>query len=370
MRSVADRGPAIKLRTLALVAVAAVVAMIGAAVVPDILATDPALPSRVSATPPQAFTITYHVTAGDATTTEVLAVRRPFASRLVVHEGDSTKGQVLSQRASDLGVLATTSGTQWGRLVVPPALASGDLRPDAVLASAVGSKVLRDLGPSSVAGRACRTYVAATTVSAGTLEAPGNDERAEVCIDAAGLVLQERWTIDSKVVRTRRAVALRFDADDLTVPQGTALPGGGLLNKLADDAPIPFPVALSFGTFPTGFTHVGRYAVVPPDLSPTRGSDAPKTTKVATVTDVWARGADVLILDQGAASGVDPFVTSSIAAPVDLPGFASSRLVLDLRATEIRIRLDDGGFVRVAGTLPPEELVALARTLEAKGAAK
>lgn len=367
MTSVANRGPAIKLRTLAFVAIAAVVAMIAAAVVPDLLEADPALPSSVSATPSTRFTITYRVTAGDSTTTEVLSVHRPFASRLVVHEGDTTKGRVLSQRASDLGVLATTSGGEWGRLVVPPALASGDIRPDAVLAAAVGSKVMRDVGPSSVAGRKCHAYVAGTTVSGGTLEQLSGNERAEVCIDASGLVLQERWTIDGKVVRTRRAVALSFDSADFTVPDGSVLPGSGLVNKLADDAPIPFPIMVTIGTFPSGFTHVGRYAVVPPDLTPTRDADAPKTTKVATVTDVWTRGADVLLLDQGAASGVDPFVPSAVAAPLDLPGFASSRLVLDLRATEIRIRLDDGGFVRLSGTISPEELVAIAGSLELKG---
>lgn len=364
MRSIADRGPAIRLRTLSIVAIGAAAVVTGAAVVPDLLGDDPSLPTDVAASAPRRFTITYRVVTGEAETTEVLTVQRPFASRLVVHEGASTKGRVLSERASSLGLLGTSSGARWGRLVVPPAPASADLRPDVALAAAVGSHLVDDLGPATVLGRPCRRYAVGTTVSGGTLTPIKEGERAEVCIDASGLLLEERWTIKGELVRTRRAVALTSGGTEpLDVPAGQPLTGSGLLTRLADNAPVPFAESVTMRV-PEGFAHEGRFAVVPPDLSlqdqQTQKESAPK---IATVTDVWTRGADLLILDQGAATGADPFAPSEVAAPLDLPGFASARLVLDLRASEVRVRLADGGFVRIAATLPPDELIAIARSL-------
>ncbi len=157
-KTLAQRGPAIRLRTLSLAALGTAVVVTGAAVVPELFSDDAALPSDVGVDIPRHFTITYLVKAGNAVTTDVLTVQRPFASHLTTHAGDSTKGRVLSQRASALGVLATSSGGPWGRLVVPPALASADLRPDAALEAAVGAGIVEDLGPTTVGGRACRRY--------------------------------------------------------------------------------------------------------------------------------------------------------------------------------------------------------------------
>ena len=365
-KTIAQRGPAIRLRTLSLAALGTAVVVTGAAVVPELFSDDDALPSDVGVDTPLSYTITYLVKAGNAVTTDVLTVQRPFASHLTTHAGDSANGRVLSQRASELGVLATSSGGAWGRLVVPPAVATADLRPDAALDAAVGAGIVKDLGASSVGGRACRRYATATSIAAGTLEVPKREERAEVCIDAVGIVLEERWVIDGEEVRTKRATALSFDRGArLRVPDGSLLPGSGDLRQLADNAASPFSNTVTVGAVPEGFEHVGRYAVVPPDLSVDRNANSSAAAKLATITDVWVRGADTLIVDQGATTGGDPFARTEIAAPVNLEmaGLGDAVLVLDLRASEIRIRLDDGGFVRVAATLPPEDLMAVARSL-------
>jgi len=336
--------------------------------VPDLLADDGGLPTEIGGEAPLAYSITYRVEAGDTVTTDVLTVQRPFRSRLTTHEGGSTGGRVLSERASALGVLATSSGGPWGRLVVPPAVASADLRPDAALAAAIAAGLVEDLGSGEVGGRACHRYATATSVASGTLLEPTDHERAEVCIDAVGLVLSERWELDGSVVRTKRAVALSFDdVTDLEVPDGTELDGGGQLERLDDGAASPFPNSLAIGALPPGFDHVGRYAVVPPDLSaePDAPSSAPK---VATITDVWQRGPDLLILDQGASLGPEPFPATEVDVPVRLAtaGLDDAALVLDLRASEIRIHTEDGGFVRLSATLPPDELISIARSLAAE----
>lgn len=368
-RSLVQRGPAVRLRTLSLAALGTAVAVTGVAVVPDLLGGGDGLPSEVGSEAPLAYAITYRVEAGDTVTTEVLTVERPFRSRLTTHEGGSTQGRILSERSSDLGVLATSSGGPWGRLVVPPAPASADLRPDVALAAAVTAGLVDDLGAGTVGGRACRRYRTATSVAGGTLLEPLSGEHAEVCIDAVGLVLSERWELDGSVVRTKRAVALSFDDDpDLVVPAGDELDGSGQVERVADDAPSPFPDRFAIGALPAGFELVGRYAVVPPDL--TARPDEPATApEVATITDVWRRGADLLILDQGASVGPDPFPATQAGTPVRLadPGLDDATLVLDLRANEVRIRTEDGGFVRVSATLPPDELVAVARSLAPEG---
>jgi len=374
--TIAQRGPAIRLRTLSIAAIGTVVVATGAAVLPDLLSDDNVLPSEVGADVPMRFAVTYRVKAGATVTTDVLRVQRPFGSHLTTYEGDSTDGRVLSQRASGLGVLATSSGRAWGRLVVPPAMATADLRPDATLAAAVDSGLVADLGAASIGGRPCRRYATATSVAAGTLEAPHSGERAEVCIDAVGILLEERWELEGEEVRSKRAVALfldyKHDDDDLSVPPGETLTGSGDLRQVADDTPVPFATSATVGEVPEGFDHLGRYAVVPPDLSVREPNTTnPAGPGVATITDVWTRGADVLIVDQGASTGRDPFPPTDVGAPVDLmaPGLQSAILVLDLRSSEVRVRLADGGFVRVAATLPPDELMAVARSLTfAKGA--
>lgn len=366
-RALAQRGPAIRLRTLSLAALGTAVAVTGVAVAPDLLSDEGTLPADVAAAAPGSYTITYRVDAGGTVTTEVLTVQRPFAAHVRVHDGSSTRGRVLSERASALGVLATTSGGGWGHLVVPPAPATGDLRADAVVAAAREAGILTDLGEGSVGGRPCRRYEAATTIAGGTLVPLRGGERAVVCLDAAGLLLDERWEIDGEVVRTRRAVDLRIGSPGdpaIAVPEGEELTGSGQLRRLADDSPLPFPTAYRLAAIPEGFVLVGRYAVVPPDLDPSPAA-GPAEPRVATVTDVWTRGADVLLLDQGASTGPDPFSPSAVAAPVALgvAGVEEASVVLDLRATEVRLRLADGAFARVAGTLPPEDLLVLARSL-------
>jgi hypothetical protein len=364
--TLAQRGPQIRLGTLTLAALGTAALIGGVAVVPDLLSEEGFLPSDVGNAAPLGYTITYRIESGDTVTTQVLSVRRPFGSRLSLHAGDDPEGWILSERASDLGVLATSSGGPWGHIVVPPALASADLRTDAVLDAAVETGLFEDLGEGSVGGRPCHRYRAASSLGGGTLAEPTPGEHADVCIDAAGLLLEEEWTVDGEVAITKRAVALDLDLPrdgDLVVPDGDEVPGSGDLREIGDDDP-PFAVSADLEVLPEGFEHVGRYAVVPPDLTPDHDPLAPPSAAtVATITDVWVRGADVIVLDQGATTAELPFPRSEVAAPADIGGF-DAEVVLDLRATEVRIVLGDGGFVRVSATLPPDEVVALAQSLQ------
>jgi hypothetical protein len=90
----------------------------------------------------------------------------------------------------------------------------------------------------------------------------------------------------------------------------------------------------------------------------------PGTPGVALYTDVWQRGPDLLLLDQGAQdTGAPPFDASTKVGSTSVPNVGAADLALDDHLAEVRFTRPDGGFARLAGTLPPQELVQLAATL-------
>jgi hypothetical protein len=72
----------------------------------------------------------------------------------------------------------------------------------------------------------------------------------------------------------------------------------------------------------------------------------------------------VLLLDQGATvSGAPPFDSRSTLGPLEVPGIGRADLAVDLRIAEVRFTRAQGGFARLAGTLDPKDLVAIADTI-------
>lgn len=313
------------------------------------------------------YTIVYETRYADGDpVTERLRVERPFRSWV-------TSGA--SERATDAGTLSTSSdGDRWLTIEVPIATAGGDLRPHLVLDQAVADGLVEALDTRTVGDRECRAYRLGGPVSAGTLTPVGTvpGERADVCIDSLGLVLQETWWVDDAVVRTRTAVDI-----DVGVTAGVPSPvpgdavvlpfedGGGAVEVIDPEAETGFVEQWRPARLPSGFVFVDRWAVVPPALEARGPAGVPRTSELALVTDAWRRGPDLLVIDQGAARpGVGPpWDTDAAGTTVDLGAVGSGTLVLDLRMSEVRIRRPDDGFVRVAGTLPPDDLVAIARSL-------
>ncbi|HVM51882.1 MAG TPA: hypothetical protein VM262_01675 [Acidimicrobiales bacterium] len=319
---------------------------------------------------PTAYRITYEVVTGGVPSTEVHTVRRPFQSRIEV--GRAT-------RVSDAGVLATTSdGASWVRIEVPLALAGGDLRPDAVLDDALAAGVVEVVGTRRVAGRPCRVVAFGGPVGGGTLTPVGAvaGESVEACIDGAGLVLAESWSVAGVVRREREAV--RVEVGEVLGPVGDDVfgvpasastlsfgDGGGSVRAVAPGEDPGFTERWQ-ATVPAGFEHAGRWHVLPPAVGAPVDPTVPRAADVALVTDVWVRGPDLVLVDQGAVvgGGPPPWDDRPWGEPVDLGALGPGELVFDLRLSEVRVVRGDGGFVRVAGTLPPAELVAVARSLE------
>jgi hypothetical protein len=311
--------------------------------------------------PPDTYAITYRVEelVGDRvrTSTATLTVDRPFRSRLETRDG----GTVVSLRVADFGYSGAKSERASALVVTAaPAAASGDVRTE-LLVEGAGREVRR------VAGAVCQVHRFGAPLLAGEV-APGDD--VDECIDGDGLILEE--IVRSSGVITRRWVAAsighspRVDDADFRLSDVKPLPtaeGGGSVQAVDPTSAPP-------GTFwqldepPPGFTRRGRYAVVPPQSA---RADDPETRSqvVAGVVDVFTRGPDVLLIDQGGTLGqVPPFGTQPGSDLVDLGALAKTGEWFPTpTGAEVRALIPPGRYVKVSGSLPADDLIAIARSL-------
>lgn len=320
------------------------------------------------------YRATYAVTTPDATTTEEVEVARPLASRIVVRNAE---GAVTSERWSAEGLLVTRSaGADAVSLAVALAPAAGDQRLDRTGAALVEAGHLEAGKVRTVRGRTCTPYAERSALATLPDGADVTDARpvqavVERCVDTEGIVLEERWsTPEGRRLLTKRIDELATDDDlelDLDAPDAEPLAaeqGNGAVRRVADDEAPPFAERFSLPD-PAGFDHRGRFAVVPPRV----GTDTPAAADLALYTDVWTRGPDLLLLDQGAGrNGATPFAPGTVLGPLTLAGLGPAELAGDLRGLEVRVTRPDGGFVRLAGTVPLDELLRLADELRTEDA--
>lgn len=304
------------------------------------------------------------------TTTERVWVHRPFQSRIEVHTGPPPGQRRLSVRQSAFGVLTSRSrNAEPLNIAAPPSLASGDLRIDVALAAAVEDRTILRRERREVFGRDCQVYRAGGPVFAGDLDkyTPPGNEYADFCIDRNGIVVEEVWYLKEELIRRRVAVEVDIDPSierkvfDIDVPEN---PGAfrGRVERIgsagAGEGLWVLPKA------PKGFEALGRYGVVISSAAvPNPGGQQPGPGPSST-TDVYVRGPDLLVVDQ------DPSLVrlvqqeSRAQRSVRLPNLRDAKLIIDARMSEVRGVSRDGSVVRIFGTLPPSELLDLARELE------
>ena len=201
------------------------------------------------------------------------------------------------------------------------------------------------------------------------------DEHADFCVDGDGLLLEEAWTSGGRVIRRKLATAVRLDhrlTEDLLRHEGTPESprnGGGALRAVE---PSSHPPGTSFlpTTVPDGFTLHGRYAVFPPQPNLTSGlsTEEERDRLRTSIVDVWTRGPDLLLVDQGGTLGnVDVFSRDPSAERTVVGGAfggTEADAIVGFRMNELRILRERGAWVRVRGTVPFDDLVAVAQGLE------
>lgn len=316
---------------------------------------------------PPGYRITYRVRFVDSESTEVLEVAAPFDSRTVSYAGRSGAGTPTQERETSFGVLATRTGDQITVLQVPPALAGP--RPAAAIEAAEEAGLVERREVRAVAGRRCQVWRTGGALAATTFVAPTADDFFDLCIDADGLLLEE-WQVDGgRAIRQRVAVEVDvgpLDAAELAqLPRESTLPvdlgGGSLVGTAPDAQPVgPF---LEIDAAPGGFTHRGRFTVVPPQAGLLEGGE--RATVLAATTDVYVRGVDAIVVERGGVLDLsDPWTVEDAFPDVDLgPAVGRGELVPGRSGGEVRALLGSGRYLRISGSVDLDELVAIARAL-------
>jgi hypothetical protein len=320
---------------------------------------------------PVSYQVTYETAVGDDVSTEILSVHRPFESRLEVRKGRPPGGAVTSLRVSRFGALETKSPTASSlHLTVPPTIAASDLRLRAGLTQSLREGRALDLGDDVVKGRPCRRYVVGGPVASGSLipYVAGGPERAEVCVDARGILLEERWVKDGRLLRQRRAVAVEeFDWSDDTFSIGNELPRAefdGAVTHVTDTSRLPLG-SWELAEPIEGFSRLGRWTSISPRLgSANDNAFDPDEGRQASLHEVWTRGIDVVFIEQGSLLGEGgPLPSHPQARPIGLGALGAGEAIVDLRLNEARANVPGFGFVRVAGTVPLDDVISIARRL-------
>jgi hypothetical protein len=269
-------------------------------------------------------------------------------------------------------------GAQATLLRVPAAVTSQSVRPDVFVSSALRAGRLRFVGSQTVAGRPCQLFRGAASLRSGPLPASTSTAtHTDTCIDASGLILRETTVTNGHTTTDRRAVAISVGpvsvADAPFTLAGDPTPfeqGGGAFTTLTFGSRPPGG-SWALAHPPAGFRWVGRYAVVPPQPQAFAGgsggspSASPLPGSLVTeIDDVFVRGSDAIVLQQGSSIGGATFNPPAGSDGVDLGALGAGQLLYAANASTVTAEPNGGKrFIRLSGTLPPDVLVGLARSL-------
>lgn len=326
---------------------------------------------------PSSYRIVYRVddyAAGDHTvSTDDLRVTRPFDGRLDRKRGAPPGDDVTSTQIVTFGRLSVPGEgqTRDAAIVAPPDLASGDLRFDVGLPAATEADLVEPREWRRVDERRCRVYRTGGPVGTGNVSPydPEAPEYADICVDREGFMLEELWVSEGRALRRKLATRIEVDEpipDRLLEHSGEPIPaeqGGGSTRPVE---PESYPPGRSWfvRSVPEGFERHGRYAVVP--SQPELVEEENRGRRRASVVDVFTRGIDLLIVDQGGTlGGVDVFRPDPNATRVQVGELGEADAIADFRLNEVRVLLEGGSrWIRIRGTLDFDDLTEVGRGLE------
>ena len=331
--------------------------------------------ARPVAGTPLAYHVVYRVTVGGSVSTESVWVSRPFESVQVDSEG-SVNYLTLVDRLGSQVTAASTAQPFVER--VPAAASPTDVRPDVVIQPARQAGLIKFIGQSVVAGRDCTTYRSASSLRAGILAPAGaGGNYTDTCIANDGIVLRETAYKGGVVASDRVAVnvtegssSVRGADFGLSGSPTPVIQGGGAFAPLTLTSRSPgLNWAPSY--IPSGFREVGRYAVIPPqpqvfgqiDAGGSTSGELPGST-VTEVDDVWVRGADVIVMEQGQTIDGSSFSAPSGAEAVELGALGTGQLQFTGTGPILTAEPASGRhFIRLSATLDPATLLRMARSI-------
>ena len=303
------------------------------------------------ARPATAYHVVYSVTYGSTHSTEDLWVHRPFDSEQLVGG---------SRIVSRLGRQLLSTGAAPAVLEVAPQPPQFDQRVDAIAAVAPHDALDRR-GHDMVAGIRCQVVRTRAVLAADFAGPPTGAEHVDSCVSSNGFVLEETAVRGGRVVShkvARRVTLGPSVASHAFATTGDHVPraqGGGRILTLDPSSRPPGQDFWELRSAPAGFNHVGRFAVVAP-----ASTSAPVVTSV---DDVYVRGADVIVIEQGETLGGGAMAAQE-GSPVRLGALGHGTLLVSPVASSVAaLTHARGSFVRVSGTVAPSRLVAVARGL-------
>ena len=320
------------------------------------------------------YTLTYRIEGftndgGAVIDLERRWARPPYASRVETTPDDGDEVSFL--QISDFGALHTgREGEEPSILVAEPSAAPGDARVDIDMDAALEAGLVEWRHEErTILDRRCQVFRISAPMDIATLTPAKDEDWADLCIGDDGLVLQEEWVIGGDPFRRRTVIELdespRIDDDRFATAEPDDSPRVGTLGELTADSRPAGVVHHELAAPPEGFQHRGRYGYSPPraEADPTR----PEAAKVAMIIDVYedAEGRFVAIANGGTSDNSATVQIGADAMTVDLGPLGTGEIALGLRHNEVRVGFDRGRFLRVFGTLPAHDLVALTRSLTA-----
>jgi hypothetical protein len=325
---------------------------------------------------PAAYRITYRVEPRTSSAfTEELSVRRPFDT----YDANILHGEPYLTLVMRLGQQVFKSANGPGPLVYTPfAPSRRDIRLDAVAPDAMRAGLLRLVGRAKVLGASCYVFRSGAALNAGPLVPITRTKYVDSCIDRRGLLLGERTIAGGKLSVERRALRVATGAAASGADfglAGQASPpdkGGGSMQRLTMDSRPSSGPFWDVPRPPAGFRHTGRFVLVPSQpqaYDPSNGGGVNAygfpNSLVVSIDDVYVRGSDAVVIEQGSTINDAKFSPPDGGTAVDLgPVLGRGQLMLSATASEVTAEPHEGRrFVRIAGTLPPNELVAIARSM-------
>ena len=251
-----------------------------------------------------------------------------------------------------------------------PTLPASDLRFEHVLAPAVAAGRLEKREVRRLLlGRPCQIYRSGDYLSASAIAPATADVWVDSCIDGDGLLLEEVLFSRGAAIARRVAVQVNetvkipeevFALGEASIP---ASKGGGSMRRLKDGSTPPGPFFVA-DAIPEGFVLRGRYSVIPPQPENFGEDPEREDFRRAMVSDVYERGNDVLVLEQGATlRGAPPFEADPTNPTVDLGPFGMGEIRFSAVGNQVRAARAAGRFVQATGTLAPDDLIAVLKSL-------
>lgn len=324
--------------------------------------------------PPAAYELTYRIERprGDvvAIDTEVRTVEPPFRTRVETGRGEPDDGA--EPAVVDLEVLGGLElgplGQERALVVIQPGPAARGGRFDTDLRAATDAGLVEPTGRGfEIVGRTCTEVRTGTFVDAGVLEAPTAEDHADVCVDDDGIVLREEVTVAGEVLVRRTAVELEILDDvpaDRFAPLGWRIPesnGGGRVRAVTDDSRPAGVDHHHLPSAPAGYEHAGRFGVAT-DTS-TGPNAAGAIDRLVSIVDLYVAGPDVLVVENGALVSGGAALAPGIVE-VEFARFDDVTAVFHATGVEVRVRFDDGRFLRLRSSGALDDLVSLLESVE------